>query len=166
MRRKILALLLVHPLAERDDQKWIRVFARDFWLAIMPAVVMLWLAIYQRVHQYGITEPRFFLLALSIWLGALAAWYALSRSRRITVIPASLCAIALLTFAGPASAYRVSERSQLGRLKALLGEIPPAGGGRPRAVPFRVSREVSQIVRYLLERHDATALAPLLPPST
>ena len=32
----VLALLLVHPIADQPDQKWVRTFARDFWVAMLP----------------------------------------------------------------------------------------------------------------------------------
>jgi len=160
----ILALLLVHPLAGREDQKWVGLFARDFWRAILPAVVMLWLALYQRVHQYGITEPRYFLLVLSTWLFGVAAWYAVTRSTRIRLIPASLCAVALLSYAGPWGAYAVSERSQLGRLRTLLVKTGALAGARLQAprqpVAANDAREVSATVRYLLTHHGAGRLAP------
>src|SRR5262249_46851893 len=116
----ILTLLLVHPVAQDPAEKWVAAFARSFWLAVLPAIVMLWLAIWQRVRQYGITEPRYFLVVLSLWLAGLAVYYSITRSRQIRTIPASLGAVALLTFAGPWGAYSVSVGSQVGRLRALL----------------------------------------------
>jgi len=162
----IFALLLVHPLAEREDQRWVRVFARDFWLGILPAVVMLWLAIYQRVHPYGFTEPRYFLLVLSLWLGGMAVYYVATRSRRIIVIPASLCALAVVTFAGPWGAFAVSRRSQIGRVRDLLAAHGALVGGKARRVATDLSVEdrkaLSGAVRYLIETHGARSLAPLL----
>jgi hypothetical protein len=162
----ILTLLLVHPLVERADQRWIAVFARDFWLGVLPAVVMLWLALYQRVHQYGLTEPRYYLLGLSLWLGAIAAYYVVTRSRSIRVVPVSLCLVALVTFAGPWGAFSVSERSQLGRLRGLLGRHGMLAEGRIRpatgSIPPADQREISAIVRYLVETHGPARLVPLL----
>jgi len=162
----VLALLLVHPIADQPDQKWVRTFARDFWIAMLPAVVMLWLALYQRIHQYGVTEPRYFLLALSVWLFAVAAYYALTRSGRIRAIPASLCVVTLLTFAGPWSAYSVSARSQAGRLRGLLERNGVLVGGRlqrpARPVPADDLGEISAVARYLVRTHGVSRLAPLL----
>ena len=162
----VLALLLVHPIAGQPDQKWVRTFARDFWVAMLPAVVMLWLALYQRIHQYGVTEPRYFLLALSVWLFAVAAYYALTRSGRIRAIPASLCVVALLTFAGPWGAYAVSARSQFGRLRGLLERDGVLVGGRlqrpANPVPTDDLGEISAAVRYLVRTHGVSRLAPLV----
>ena len=83
----------------------------------LPVVVMLWLALYQRIRQYGFTEPRYFLLALSVWLGAAALFFGVTRSRRIRLIPISLILLTLLDFAGPWSSHDVARRSELSRLE-------------------------------------------------
>ena len=162
----ILALLLVHPLAEREDQGWIVGFARAFWLGILPAVVMLWLAIYQRIHQYGFTEPRYFLLVLSVWLGAIAVYYGVTRARKVQLIPASLCVLALLAFAGPWGAYAVSRRSQVGHVRDLLAARSVLAGGHVRraAADFAADdrKALSGAVRYLVATHGSRSLAPLL----
>jgi hypothetical protein len=160
----IFALLLVHPITDDPEQRWIATFTRQFWIAVLPSVVMLWLALYQRVHQYGITERRYSLILLSLWLAALAVYYALTRSRNIRVIPVSLCVLALLTFAGPWGAYAVSEGSQAGRLHATLERNGMFAGGMVRAPAREVSAEdraeISAATRYLLETHGSGAIAP------
>jgi hypothetical protein len=116
------------------------------------------------VHQYGITERRYFLILLSVWLAALAVYYGVTRSRNIRVIPVSLCVAALLTLAGPWGAYAVSEGSQVGRLRATLARNGMLDGGvvrRPvREVSAADRAELSAIARYLLETHGTGAIAP------
>jgi hypothetical protein len=162
----ILSWLLVHPLEERAEHAWVKTFTRGFYIAIMPAIVMLWLAIWKRVEQYGITERRYFLIVLSIWLAGIAVYYTVARSRSIKVIPATLCALALVTFSGPWGAYAVSRISQRNRLAALLERHDLLAGGvlRPATgeVPLADRREISGGFRYLLETHGASALAPWL----
>jgi uncharacterized protein DUF4153 len=160
----ILTLLLVQPVAEDPAQRWVVVFARNFWLAVLPAVVMLWLAIWQRVRQYGITEPRYFLLVLSLWLAGLAVYYSITRSRQIRVIPFTLGVVALLSFAGPWGAYGVSLRSQVGRLRAVLERRGHLVGGHVVRAGAALSSEeavqVSAVVRYLVERRGTATITP------
>jgi hypothetical protein len=159
----ILSWLLVHPLEERAEYAWVKTFTRGFYIALMPAIVMLWLAIWKRVEQYGITERRYFLIVLSVWLAAIAVYYTIARFRSIKVIPATLCGVALLTFAGPWGAYAVSRASQLARLEAVLarngllvsGVLRPATGD----VPFADRKEISGGFRYLIETHGQAAIA-------
>ncbi len=166
----ILTLLLVRPIADDPGQKWVAAFARIFWLAVLPAVVMLWLALYQRIAQYGITEPRYILLILSLWLAAMAGWYTLTRSRDMRLVPLSLCALAVVAYAGPWGAYAVSARSQAGRLTAVLERNGLLEAGGVPATQRRISdddaREVSAVVRYLAGTHGTGRLAPLFTEET
>ena len=165
----LLAWLLVYPLEEREEHAWVKAFTRGLYLALMPAIVMLWFAIYKRVAEYGVTEPRYFLIVLSGWLAGISLWYTVTRSRNIKLIPASLCAVALLTFAGPAGAYAVSARSQTNRLDAILSRNGILRDGRLHLAGTAVSladrREISGTLRYLLESHGVPAIGAWLPDS-
>ncbi|MEK7668571.1 MAG: DUF4153 domain-containing protein, partial [Gemmatimonadota bacterium] len=166
----IFALLLVHPAGEDGGQRWVATFTRQFWIAILPSIGMLWLALYQRVHQYGLTEPRYFLIVLSIWLAALAAYYGATRSRNIAIIPASLAIVALVTLAGPWGGYAMSQASQVGRLRAALTRNGMLADGTLRRAAREVGAadraEVSGTVRYLVAVHGTDAIAPWFPDTT
>ena len=160
----IFSLLLVHPLANRGGDRWVGIYARAFYLLLLPAIVMLWLAIWQRVGQYGVTERRYFLIVLSGWLAGIAVYQLLTRARGIRVIPLSLACVGLLTLAGPWGAYRVSEGSQVRRLAGFLERhgMLVDGQARPSAgdVPPADRREISAALRYLAATHDLDAIAP------
>ena len=160
----ILALLLVYPIREREENRWIATYARWFYIVLFPAIVMLWLAIWQRVSQYGVTERRYFLTILSIWLAGIAVYYTVRGARRITLIPASLCVLALATFFGPWSAYAVSRRSQTHRLEEVLArnELLVDGTVRPttRDVPFTDRKEISATLQYLIQTHGTGSIEP------
>ena len=163
----ILSLLLVHPIAERDENRWVDAYARWYFIALLPSIAMLLAAIWKRIDQYGITERRYFLAVLGLWLGGMALVYIITRSRNIRLIPLTLCCLALLTFAGPWSAYAVSEASQLRRLREILAAnemLPPLDSpARPSAsVSFEDRREASAILRYLIETHGTSGLERLL----
>ncbi|UCF40765.1 MAG: DUF4153 domain-containing protein, partial [Gemmatimonadota bacterium] len=160
----IFAILLVYPVREREGNRWIATYSRWFYIALFPAIVMLWLAIWQRVSQYGVTEPRYFLTILSIWLAGIAVYYTVRGSRRINLIPASLCVVALVTFFGPWSAYAVARRSQTHRLESILertgllvdGTVRPATG----EISYMDRREINGTLRYLIQTHGTGSIEP------
>jgi Domain of unknown function (DUF4153) len=162
----MLSWLLVYPLETREGYAWVRTFTKGFYIALMPSIVMLWMALWKRVAEYGITEPRYFPIVFSVWLAAIALYYTTSRSRNIKVIPASLCALALLTFAGPWGAYTVSRTSQVNRLQRLLvrNELLQNGHLHPAThdVSFADEREISSGFHYLLETHGSSSVASWL----
>ncbi len=163
-----LALLLVHPIRERADSRWVDVYGRWFYVALLPSIAMLLMAIWQRIQQYAITENRYFLLVGCVWLGGIALYYGITGSKNIRVIPLTLCLVALLTYAGPWSAYNVARDSQLNRFRTILrsndmladGQLqrPPASG-----VPVDDRRELSAILRYTIDTHGQAALAAIDP---
>lgn len=158
----ILNLLLVHPLQEDREHRWIRTYARWFYLALLPLVVLLVLGAWRRVGEYGITERRYFLLALGLWIGGVAAYFTVSARRDIRAVPITLCAVVLATMVGPWGAYEVSRRSQLARLaqaferSGLLREgrlVPPS-----TPVDFSARQDMSSILDYLNETHGGAGL--------
>ncbi|MBT8478078.1 MAG: DUF4153 domain-containing protein [Gemmatimonadetes bacterium] len=165
----ILSLLLLYPIEEREENRWVRSYARWFYIGLIPANVMLLLAIWKRIQQYAITEPRYFLVILSLWLAGISLFYAFSRSRNIKVIPATLALLAIVTFAGPWSAYAVSRRSQTARLENLLERNGMLVDGEVRAVedsdgvPFDDRREIGAVLSYLAETHGTGSIEPWFP---
>jgi hypothetical protein len=163
----ILSLLLLYPIEEREENRWVRTYARWFYFGLIPANIMLLLAIWKRIQQYSITEPRYFLVILSLWLAGISLFYAFTRSRNIKVIPSTLALLAIVTFAGPWSAYAVSKRSQTARLEGLLeqngmlvdGQVrPPAG-----EISFEDRREIGAVLRYLAEYHGTGSIVAWFP---
>lgn len=160
----IFSLLLVHPVRDRDENRWIQTFSKWFYVWLFPAILMLFLAIGKRIAQYGVTEMRYFLTVLTIWLTGTAIYFTLSRRKDIKVIPASLCLVAFATSFGPWGAYAVSQRSQTARLAGLLAanemlvddRIVPAA----EAVPFDDRKEISAALSYLLEHHGTISIEP------
>jgi hypothetical protein len=165
-----LALLLVHPLRDREDSRWVDAYGRWFFVALLPSVGMLLMAIGQRVGQYGFTERRYFLLVLAVVLAGIAIWYAVTASRNIRIIPATLMAAAFVTLVGPFSAYSVSRRSQLGRIENVLARNGLLVEGRAVRATSELSLEdrveISGALSYMLAMHGAQSVTALLSPVT
>jgi hypothetical protein len=116
----ILALLLIYPIRENEENKWIKTFSRFFYLALFPLVLLLITSIYKRVSEYGITESRYLVLLTAAWLTGISLYNIFSKEKNIKIIPVSLALIILLSSFGPWGAFSVSIRSQKAQLKNLL----------------------------------------------
>lgn len=164
----ILSILLTHPIRGREENRWIATYGRGFWLVMLPAIVMLLLAIWKRIAQYGVTEPRYILVVLTLWLAAMAVLYGIVRSQNIKLLPLSLCALAIITFGGPWGAYTVSRNSQTQRFAELLERNGMLDDGRAVAASADVSledrQELSGSLTYLLATHGTSHLTELLGP--
>jgi Domain of unknown function (DUF4153) len=160
----LFSLLLVYPIRERMENVWMKRFARAYYMAEIPLVVVLMLAAWRRVEEYGITENRFLVVVLGFWLAGLVLYFLASKSASIKVIPSSLCALAFLFSFGPWGAFQVSEHSQIRRLEALLGDAGVLQQGKAartsKAVKFEQAREISSIVRYVYQVHGLSVIQP------
>jgi hypothetical protein len=145
----ILSLLLVYPIKEKEGNGWIKFFSRFFYVMMIPLVLLLLLAVWKRVGNYGITESRYILIILAGWLTLITAYFLFSKRQNIKIIPVSLCMLALLATYGPQSAFSVSKYSQIARLKRLM-----------TSTDGKDIKQRGEVVDYLVDRHGLHALQP------
>ena len=161
----MLALLLVHPLRNQPGHRWIRLYSRSFYAGLFPLIILLLMAIGRRVSEYGLTEDRYLLIILSLWMTGIAGYFTFRRQPSIKVIPVSLALVAVLTVGGIWGPYSVCRQNQLGRLQTILGRVGILKDGHVQktATPpeFKDRKEISAIVAYLLEMHGTASLQPL-----
>ena len=158
----IFSLLVAYPERIGGKKAWIDWYALAFWIAIVPASVMALLALWQRIEQYGMTERRYLLGVLAVWLGAMALHRVLTRSRDIKAIPMTLTIIGVVTFVGPWSAYAAAERSQAARVEEILaahgGLVEGRVGAEAVEIPYDEWEQVEEAVGYLIDNHGTGAV--------
>ncbi len=143
----ILSLLLIHPIRNREGNSWMGVFSRFFYVMMIPLVVLLLLAVWKRVSVYGITEPRYILILLALWLTIVTVYSLASKHQNIRFIPVSLCILALLAVYGPQSAFSVSKYSQINRLEQMMKQNTAAA-----------KEQRADIIEYLVKNHGILSL--------
>jgi hypothetical protein len=166
----ILAVLLVYPLRNDEQNAWVRFFARFFFTATLPLILLLYIATWTRIDTYGITEKRYYLLIVGTWLACISVYYIFSKQKNIRYIPVSLALIGALSWFGPWGAFAVSQRSQLHRLETLLirNKIWKPGEKITDAVTTwnpDDENKMRAIIDYLVDRNDVMALKYLFNPN-
>ncbi len=160
----ILSLLLIHPVRNDDGNKWMLIYSRFFYFALFPLIILLFVAIKRRIDDYGITENRYFVLVLALWLIFIAAYFLFSRNKNIKLIPVSLCIVAFLSSFGPWGAFSVSLRSQEEHFSGLLEKNKMMSGGKAVKASSKMSfgdhKEICSIVEYINEVHGYESLQP------
>ena len=158
----VLTLLLLHPGGQESGNRWVGRFARGFYIAVLPLLGLLFAALSKRVGQYGLTEPRYFLMVLGLWLAGIALYMLFSRAKSIKIVPLTLLLVALLTACGPLGAYGMSLRSQSRRLEALLTKYGLLSDGRLVKSKGPVDpadlKEMCAALDYLIEKHGPARL--------
>ena len=164
----LVAFLLLYPVSDLPENRWIRTFSRGFCAAALPLLLMLFAAVYKRVAQYGFTEHRYFLIALGLWLAGIFLYFLFSRRPDIRRVPMTLAVLAAVTSAGPWGAYSVGLSSQSARLERLLAGNGLLAGGKAvkadRELPAEVRQGISGALEYILRYHGPETLRKYFPP--
>jgi hypothetical protein len=161
----IFTYLLNFYLAEEDSSLLVKGFKKWFWWVLLPLTALLFIAIGKRIGDYGVTEERFLVAQLGVWLAVACLYFLLSKNDNIKFIPISLGLFALVWAFGPLSAFSVSERSQKGILTGILERNGRFEAGKMKpgtALLTEPEREqVSSTLYYLARRNCLSELLPL-----
>lgn len=148
----MLSILLVHPIREEKENKWIKLYSKSFYLLMVPLLLLLAVAIVKRISDYGITESRYLLVALSVWLTFITLYFLLKGRAQIKLVPISLFTVAILTTVGPWSIKAVALRSQSNRLENYLAQ--------KRSI--KRDDEIRSLVNYLNASYGSKSLQPFV----
>lgn len=143
----ILSYLLIYPISKDSGNEWMRQFAELFFWLMLPLLILLFIAIGVRVFDYGLTELRYFIILLAIWLLGISLYFIIRKTPKIQLIPISLFILTLFATYGPQSATDLSKRSQQNRLRTFLPKNDQESG----------SEKIS-IINYLVDYHGLPAL--------
>ena len=153
----------VYPL--RQTQGLAGRFFRSFFLLTVLPLILMGVAITTRIAHYGITEDRYAVLAVLIWL-AFATVVAFIKNWSRHSLKIMVGGLMLLLIATSLTASPVSTRSQIARLKDLFvrnnlltdGRITPG----PLQPPLTDSNEIANILRYLASKKQLDVVKPWL----
>jgi hypothetical protein len=160
----LFTLLLLYPVRDLTENKWIRLAWRWFFYILIPLLIMLPLAVWRRVSQYGYTEGRYLALVLGGWLIVMVCYFLIAKGKNIKLISTTLCAVALLVSFGPWSVFKVSSGSQIARLHMLLNRNSILVNDHVQKATTKPnkddSRQISSILAYLHDLHGYQRIQP------
>lgn len=153
------------------DGRSLRLLSRIFYPALVLPLGLLWLAIGTRVADYGITEDRYALMLIALWLSVVTALHLLRRANMALWTPAIAAIMMLLASFGPWGVEGASIRSQRAELESLLrdhgilqdGRVTPARD--PEAIPMQDRARIADIVRYFTRSNRQAGLNGLATPA-
>ncbi|QCX01740.1 DUF4153 domain-containing protein [Aggregatimonas sangjinii] len=149
--------IIINPVQKTMKSWTIRVFHPFFYILLLPLVALLFVAIYRRVSDYGITENRYFVIVLAFWILGMALYLLLAKNRRLILLPFSLFLIALLTSFGYWSAVSVSLRSQFGQFQNVLESVK----ANENVSSPEQHEQLRSILEYMYNRRALSKLDPI-----
>ncbi|MFC0513287.1 DUF4153 domain-containing protein [Mucilaginibacter angelicae] len=161
----ILSLLLVYPIREQNENKWLKTYTRSFYFLLIPLQILLFVAVGTRVFSYGITEFRYFLIVLALWLLFISLYFLLFKKQNIKIIPISLCILTLFSIYGPQSAFTMSMYSQRGMVVNFFkkhngfkdGKLAPVDSTK---INMHEGSLGASRLKYFIFRYDLKELQP------
>lgn len=153
----IFSLMTIFPIKDSDKFKWINTYAKYFYWAVLPLILLLFVSIFVRIKEYGITENRYFVIIFAVWLIFIAIYSLFKKQKDIKIITISFTALVLLASFGPWSAFNISKISQTNRLKNILQEKNIMVDGKISDKTTELStddyNEIYNISEYLINNH-------------
>ena len=111
-------LFFVSPLSH--EKAWPTRFMKYFPKVILLLIVMMFISIGIRINAYGVTENRYFVVALGIWTFLVMIYFIAKKRLRNIILPISLALITTISVFGPISSYSISKYSQNKRLTKIF----------------------------------------------
>ncbi|MBU5426347.1 DUF4153 domain-containing protein [Tissierella pigra] len=148
-------IFLITPIL--DENKIANTFKTFFPKIIIPIILMMYISIYQRVNQYGITENRYYLIVLGLWVLGIMIYFAVKKPLKNIVIPISLSVIMLNSVYGPFSSFAISKYSQNKRFENILKRNHMISNGNIVLSPDITKddkKEINNILSYFNTNHS------------
>ena len=141
----------------------LKLFKKWFFPFLFISCIFLSIAIYIRVSDYGITEPRYLVISSAVWLFFVSIYFILSKRKDLRYIFVSLIAFLFIMFYSPINLFDQSAKSQASRLSSLINSYQ-LGGEKTKELSEEGRYEVTQLLQYFDERHrihDVLKLSPV-----
>jgi hypothetical protein len=151
-----IVLFLITPI--KNENKWANKFTVWMPKIILPILIMMFISMGIRINAYGVTENRYYVVILGLWVLGVMLYFSFIKKRKNIVIPVTLALIALVSVFGPLSSYSISTLSQNNRLQAILIKNNMLKDGKIQTASEEISkedkREISRKLDYFNENHS------------
>jgi len=150
----------------RSEVSWLARYYKIYIPLMSIPLAMLFVAIGIRINAYGLTMPRYFVVALAIFstISLVVMWFKKNDTAVVTML--LLVTFISLSFFGIISGYNLTLNDQLGRLETLLesnGMMDSQGKIVPNnQVPAEQQNLISEKIDFLYRSYELEDLT-LLP---
>jgi len=146
--------LIAYPISQTGT-KFMILFDKYFYYSLILPVIMLFIVIFIRINEYGITEQRYAVVLLGVLFSLIIIFAIIKKEQfHIKHVPMIIAVLALLASYGPWSGVELSLNSQLQRFELLLNKYERFEDGKAvrsnRDVSFEDRKALSSIADYLV----------------
>lgn len=150
-----IVLFFITPI--KDENLWQNKFFKFFPKIILPLIIMMFISMGIRINAYGVTEKRYFVVILGLWVLCIMLYFSFIKKLRNIVIPITLSIVTLISVFGPVSSYSISKMSQNNRFEKILVKDNMIKDGKIQS-SLDISQEdkaqISSILGYFNRNHS------------
>jgi hypothetical protein len=118
----VITKLLIYPIVH-SGSKLMSLFDRYYFHALLIPIVMLFVAIGIRIADFGITEQRYIVVMVAVWLTVITLMGLMKKDHyKIKMIPLVLAILSFFSLWGPWGATQTAINSQFNRFEQLLNK--------------------------------------------
>ena len=146
-------MIMVTPMTKKDPVA--KVFKKYFPFASIPLLALSIVSISKRISQYGVTELRYFIVLLGIWL--IFCMVSSIFKARLSVILISLIAVVYISVFSPVNNRRITIMSQNKRLERILikhGLLKDGKLVKNSGLNENQKYEITDVLNYILGIRD------------
>ncbi|MPW24476.1 DUF4153 domain-containing protein [Alkalibaculum sp. M08DMB] len=147
-------IFLIRPIIK--DNLIGKLFVVWFPKIVIPILGMMFVSIGLRINQYGITENRYFVVLLGLWVTCIMIYYSLIKRSKNIIIPITLAFTIFIAVFGPLSGSSLSIKSQNNRFNDILtanNMILEGALVSNQELPNEDKKELSNIIFYFETTH-------------
>ena len=113
---------LLMPIFRSEQPSKLKFLDQGFFISLIPLLVLLFVGLFRRIHDYGFTTNRYIVLVIACWFMAVAWIMIFRKSRNVTPLLGSLVIISLLALGGPWSMFSLPKTMQTKRFERITTE--------------------------------------------
>ena len=149
---------LLMPVFRSEQPSKLKILDRGFFISLSPLLVLLFVGLFRRIHDYGFTINRYIVLAIAIWFTVISLIMIFRKSRNVTPLFSSLVVISLLALVGPWSMFSLPKSTQMKRFEQIANEYHLLENGKivPSAEPLSREQNIalSESIDFFMESKD------------
>lgn len=146
--------VIINPVQKTIKSWTINFFHPWFYILLLPLIILLFIAIFRRIGDYGITENRYFVWVVALWILGISLYLLFSKGKKLKVLPISLFSLALLSSFGPWGAFAVSKNSQISQFSKVFKTVR----SKQNLASFDEYEQLKSILDYLDDRESLSTL--------
>lgn len=153
-----------YPLFRKGEKGIAAFFAANAFNLLVAPLLLLAVSIFTRISDYGVTEERYLLVLIFLWLCSAVVIRRKDDARAPRRILLAALALMVIASFGPWGMSSVSTRSQLARFETLLisnGVLVDGKAVKPqKEIAFSEAGRISDGIDYFVDNDKEEALRP------